>query len=276
MPGLFGVLGPRHDTGLQDLAKSMSQRMRHHSWYRSDLYCDIDGGVALGRESLGYIQTAPQPVWSNDRSLCLILEGELYNTASLRQQLVAAGRQVPSHIDHADLLLQGFLQFGQRFFRELNGYFIAAIWDVRARKLILANDRFGMKPLYYSHLPGKLLFASEIKSLLADPAVSHSVSRRGISQFFSYGQFLGEETFFTDVKALPAAAWIVYSQATDELQVDRYWRLTDISYDSTVSKSQFLERIDDVFAKAVDGAPVDHRRLASHYQVALIRARSWD
>ena len=153
---------------------------------------------------------------------------------------------------HAELLLHGYLQEGQHFFRRVNGTFVAAIWEARFRRLTLVNDRFGMKPLYYALLPDRLLFASEIKSLLADSAVPRDPDPRGISQFFSFGQLFGEDTLLRAVKVLSPAAWVTYRQAEHEFQIDRYWQLSDIKVDPQLSHADFLERIDTAFAKAVE------------------------
>ncbi len=252
MPGLYGIVGSPHDAGSHDLSQAMCARMRHHAWYQIDQHQDDSAGIALGRVSLGFIQTQPQPVWNHDRSVCLLLEGEIYGEAELRHELANAGSQVHTSGSHAELLLHGYLQEGRNFFRRVNGTFVAAIWEARHRRLILVNDRFGMKPLYYALLPDRLLFASEIKSLLADAAVPRDPDPRGISQFFSFGQLLGEDTLLRAVKALPPAAWVTYRQAEHEYQLDRYWQLSDIKVDQQLSQADFLERIDTAFAKAVE------------------------
>ena len=252
MPGLYGIVGPPHEASLHDLSQAMCARMRHHAWYHIDQHQDVSKGIALGRISLGFIQTQPQPVWNHDRSVCLLLDGEIYGESELRQELANAGGQLCTSGSHAELLLHGYVQEGQHFFRRVNGTFVAAIWESRFRRLTLVNDRFGMKPLYYALLPDRLLFAAEIKSLLADSAVPRDPDPRGISQFFSFGQLFGEDTLLRAVKVLSPAAWVTYRQAEREFQIDRYWQLSDIKVDPQLSHADFLERIDTAFAKAVE------------------------
>src|SRR6185312_10301487 len=110
---------------------------------------------------------------------------------------------------------------GEKFFRRLHGTFAAAIWDVRQRRLVLANDRFGMKGLYYATLPGRLVFASEIKALLVDPELSRQLNPRGLAQFFSFSQFLGEDTLLEAVQLLPAAGCLIYTPDEGRLSRDR-------------------------------------------------------
>src|SRR5262249_41012447 len=148
----------------------------------------------------------------------------LYDSQPQRRRLTAAGQRFRGD-SHAELLLRGYESEGRAFFRGLHGKFVAALWDARARQLILVNDRFGMRPVYYAELPGRLLFASEIKALLADPAVSRRNHLRGVAQFFTYGQLLGEDTLLEGVRLLPAAGWLTYDPVDERLTLDRYWRI---------------------------------------------------
>src|SRR5207248_915679 len=93
---------------LRELFDEMLKRMRHHSWYRTQQHVDAAANVALGRVSLGFVQTSPQPVWDAKRQACCVMEGELFNSIALRQQLAAAGVQLDSTASHAEILLQGF------------------------------------------------------------------------------------------------------------------------------------------------------------------------
>ncbi|MCC7087165.1 MAG: hypothetical protein IT427_19355 [Pirellulales bacterium] len=255
MPGLYGIIHQPHSAGINELADTMQARMMHHPWYRVDAHRDVVAGVALGRVSLGFVQTAIQPVWSADRQVCLVMHGELFDVGQLQHRLAKRG-SVKSNSD-AELLLQGYLQEGRSFFADTNGAFVAAIWDNRADRLVLVNDRFGSKPLYYAHTDQRLVFAAEIKSILVDTAVPKDHHARGIAQFFSFGQHLCEDTFFSAVQALPAAAWIVYDRTADTLHLDRYWRHSDASLAAPVSKADFQERIDGAIARAVQNRTND-------------------
>src|SRR5207249_2617609 len=139
----------------------------------------------------GFVDPAGQPAANEDESLLAMMDGEVYDYAAQRQALAAAGHRFRSD-SVAELLLHGYEERGQDFFRGLHGKFMAALWDARRRRLILVNDRFGMRPLYYAHVPGRLVFGAEIKAVLADPAVPRRQNVGGIAQFFTYGQLLGE------------------------------------------------------------------------------------
>jgi asparagine synthase (glutamine-hydrolysing) len=224
--------------------------MKHYPWYVNDGFADSTSAVALGRVHLGFVDSAPQPAFNEDRSLLSVMYGELYDHDEQRRRLTAQGHRI--HGDsQAELLLHGYESEGQAFFKRLHGAFAAAIWDTRRRVLTLVNDRFGMRPLYYAELPGRLMFASEIKPLLVDSGVSRRHHLLGIAQFFTYGQLLGEDTLLEGVRLLPAAGWLTYRPDEDRLTVERYWRMGDRPAAPAATKAESLDRIATAFDQAV-------------------------
>ncbi len=258
MPGIFGAVSeaPRPDLAA-DLA-AMARRLKHHAWYLENDHVDAPAGVGLGRVSLGFVNRAPQPAFNEDRSLLGMMEGEIYDYDERRRVLEAAG-YVFDGDSHAELLLHGYEQTGHAFFRGLHGCFAAALWDGKARRLVLVNDRFGMKPLYSAPLAGRFLFASEIKALLADPDLPRPVNFRGIAQFFTYGQLLGVDTMLESVRLLPPAGWLTYDARDGRLALDRYWRMAPVPGGG--SETDHLDRIDDAFKRAVDRRTQGDERL---------------
>jgi asparagine synthase (glutamine-hydrolysing) len=228
----------------------MLERMRHHAWYARDAWVAEDGAAALGRVSLGVVNKAPQPATSSDGSRRAVLEGEIYDYAALREELEAQGHAFRTD-GHAELLLRGWEQGGLEFVRRLNGCFAAAIWDVGAKTLTLLNDRFGMRPLYYSHSPGKLLFGSELKTLLADPDLSHAADPRGLAEFFTFGQYLGDTTSFAAISLLPAAGALTYHATDDRVELSRYARLGENWKLGSGGNADALDRIEAAFARSV-------------------------
>ena len=152
----------------------------------------------------------------------------------------------------AEVLLQGYEAAGQKFFRRVEGKFVFALWDHSRRQLLIVSDRFGMKPLYFARLPGTFLAASEIKSLLAHADVSRAANPRGLSQFFTFGHLLGNDTLFGAVETLPAAACLTYDPLEDRLTIDRYCQLGDSPPAPFASKADFLDRVDAAFARSVE------------------------
>ena len=247
MPGIAGLVGTTCDAGL---LQAMLKRMRHQPWYTQDSWVETSGTAALGRIGLGYINTAPQPAVNEDGSKRAVLEGEIYDYASLRKAIEATGRRFRGD-GSAELLLHGWELEGVAFIRRLNGCFSAAVWDDRVGTLTLLNDRFGMRPLYYSHSPGRLLFGSEIKALLADPDLSRSTDPRGLAEFFTFGQYLGRTTSFAAVSLLPAAGVLTFNVEADRVELSRYARLGESWNYQAASQSESLERIDNALSQSV-------------------------
>ncbi|MFL5244268.1 MAG: asparagine synthetase B family protein [Gemmataceae bacterium] len=251
MPGLAGLISMTAPANLAAVCAAMAGRMKLYPWYQQQNYADEAGGIALARVTLGFINKAPQPAYNEKRTWLAMMDGELYDYELHRKTLESLGHEFCG-TSHAELLLHGFEQSGLKFFEGLEGTFAAAIWESDARRLHLVNDRWGMKPFYYVHLPGKLLFASEIKALLEDPAVSRKIDPRGLAQFFTFGQLLAEDTLYEGLRLLPAAASLTYDAGKDEISLERYWRLQSHAGSNGVTSSQILDRLDESFKRAVD------------------------
>lgn len=248
MPGIFGFAFQSADHA--DLLAEMGARLMHHPWYRQETYLAPSGRVGMGRVSLGRVHTAPQPATNEDGSVVGVLAGELFDEPTLRSELTNAGPQLRGE-SQAELLFHGFQRQGAAFFRRLHGKYAAAIWDGTNDRLTLVNDRFGMKPLYYAHVPGKLLFGSEIKAILADAEAPRVRNLRGLAQFFTFGQLLGEDTLVDGIQMLPPGGILTYDARTDTLEIDRYWRLAEWAASEPYSRQEWLERIDEQFVRAV-------------------------
>jgi asparagine synthase (glutamine-hydrolysing) len=260
MPGIFGIVSsvPR-PTLAADLAE-MGRRMRHHPWYREDRYADVAAGVGLGHVGLGSGEPGPQPGANEDGSLRAVLAGEVLEADRHRRGLVAAGHRFAGSGD-AELLLHGYEEHGRQCFEGLRGPFALALWDDRAGRLFLVNDRFGMGTLYYARLPGRLLFASELKALLVDADLPRQTSARGLAQFFTYGHLLGEDTLLEAVRVLPAGAWLTYDVRDDTLTVECLRRPVPRVRSGERLEGELLDEIDAALRRAVDVRTEDGSRL---------------
>lgn len=254
MAGIFGVAGRANRPELTELVAGMAGRLRHHPWNREHRWTDKSEGVGLGRVTAGPVNATKELASNEDGTFRAVLNGEILDYAQHRRMLETAGHRFAGD-SHAELLVHGYEEEGPQFCRRLNGKFAAAVWNATTRRLVLVNDRFGMKPLYYAHFPGRLLFASEIKALFADPGVSRRTDLRGLAQFFTFGQLLGEDTLFDDVRLLPAAGVLTFDVETGRLSRDRYWRLR--AGTPTRGAGEALERIDAAFGRAVERCTAD-------------------
>lgn len=259
MPGLYGVCCREPSDRIRSIGDSMRVALRHHAWYVDSSYLDPSGRIAVGQVALRD-RAGSAGAMPSDRSDVVFLDGEIYDCAERRRELASEG-VVCSSSDEAELLGLGVRRWGPAFLARLEGYFNAAIWRPTQQQLLLATDRFGMKPLYYAVLEDGFAFASEIKALLQHPGVSRARSLRGISQFFTYGHLLGEDTLFDSIHVVPAAAAITYDAPHAGLSRARYWQLkpAEIIRDDR----EALSRVNAAFGRAVE------RRVAGPAQLGL-------
>jgi asparagine synthase (glutamine-hydrolysing) len=223
MCGIAGFVGGF----LPGLSGRMNQVQAHRGPDGRGVFEDPEAGAALGHVRLSILdlsEQAAQPMHSADGRYVLVFNGEIYNFRELRQDLAHAGPGFTSTGD-TEVLLRGLQQAGARFVGRLNGMFAFALWDRRERRLLLARDHLGVKPLYYVEpAPGMLLFASEIKALSAHPAVQREPDPEALLQHLAYCHAAGERTAVRGVKRLPPGALLHWDAATRTCRVERYWR----------------------------------------------------
>jgi asparagine synthase (glutamine-hydrolysing) len=183
---------------------------------------------------------------SEDGSLLLVYNGELYNFPELLPLLEARGHRFRSRTD-TEVVLHSYEEWGPDCLDHFNGMFGFAIWDTRRRRLFLARDRFGVKPLYYANHNGRFLFASEIKALLA-AGLPRRVSPEALVEYFTFQNVLSDLTLFDGVRMLaPGHSMTVSEHGVD---IRRFWDL-EPDPDETVSEAEWTERIRGVFEESV-------------------------
>lgn len=224
--------------------QNMQECLRRRGPDDRDIY--YDGQAALIHARLAVVDIAggrqPMQLALPGRTLTLVYNGELYNTGELRQELLAAGHQFRGHSD-TEVLLHGYAEWGDQVVERLNGIFAFAVWEQEQQRLFVARDRIGVKPFFFARRGGTLLFASEIKSLLAHPLVQPQVDRRGLAEIFFVGPGRTPGCgVFRDVEELPAACCAVFD--ADGWRQRPYWRLQDKphndTFDQTVEQVRWL------------------------------------
>ncbi len=170
----------------------------------------IHPGVALGMRRLSIIDVAGshQPVSTEDEQVTAVFNGELFNFPELREELLGKGHKLATHGD-SETIVHLYEEYGPDFVRRLRGMFAIALWDKPRRRLVLARDRMGVKPLYYASTPDGLAFASEVKSLLAGGLVRAELDPLGAELFLAHGFVPGPYTLFAGVRKLEPAALMV-------------------------------------------------------------------
>ncbi len=217
------------------------------------------GPVALGHRRLSIIDLSnagAQPMQTRDGRYTISYNGEIYNFQELRTELQGQGRIFGSRTD-TEVILLAFANWGvEATLRRLNGMFAFAIFDKHARRLTLARDRYGIKPLYYTIVGNTLLFASEIKALIEHPDYTLGLDKEGLVEYLSFQNYFSDRTLFRGVKMLPAGCYadIAPGQTASgsaRLDVHRYWDFNFQEPDKPRSEADYAAELKHLFSQAV-------------------------
>ena len=243
--------------GLYDLAgnqvsaeqvRSMCELIRHRGPDDSGLW--TDGPIGLGQRRLAIIDLSPRgcnPIANEDETVQLTFNGEVYNYEDLKADLLKRGHQFRSETD-SEVVLHLYEEEGVDCVSYLNGMFAFALWDAQRRRLLLARDRFGVKPLYYTMLGTTLAFASEIKSFLSLPGFRARPDPFALLEHFTFQNTFGDRTFFEGVKLLPAGHILTVEHG--QARTIQYWDLR-FNPDSRVGVEDWTEQLRSTFEAAV-------------------------
>ena len=219
MCGIAGWVGAG---GTREVLDAMLRVLEHRG--PDDTGRRVDDEAALGMTRLSIIDAAGgrQPMTTADDGAALVFNGEIYNFRELRAELATRGRRCATRSD-SEVLLRAWEEWGEACVERLRGMFAFAIWDARHRRLLLARDRLGKKPLYYWHRDGLLLFASEPRALLRHPAVARTLDLRALEHYAAFGYTPAARSIFDGIAKLPPAH--VATLADGTLTLSRYWSL---------------------------------------------------
>ena len=201
MCGIAGTAGPGSVADAE--VQRMCDAIRHRG--PDDWGTFVEGGIGLGMRRLSIIDLAGghQPITNEDGSVLVVFNGEIYNHEALHRELASAGHQFRTRSD-TEVLVHLYEDYGERMFDRLRGMFAFALWDRRHRRLLLARDQFGQKPLFYTEQGGRLTFASEIKALLAhDPSLAR-MSPFALDQYLTLRFVQAPDTFYERIRRAPA------------------------------------------------------------------------
>jgi asparagine synthase (glutamine-hydrolysing) len=250
MSGVFGVV----DTKKRPLAAwlpRMAESLRLREWTRIQVWSDEQTGVGLGQVNIGLFSTDAQPLHSEDGSLAVVFFGQLYHSERVRDRLQAEGYP-PELGTEAELVLHLYRARGEGFVEDLEGVFVLALWDARQARLLLANDRFGLIPTYYAHYDGRLVFAPQVKGILADPAFKKELDLTGMVQFLRFQRLLDDTTFFEGLRLLPYASVLRFDQAGNTAAVSHYWDFPVSSQHDGVTFDEAVEETGRLLRRAVE------------------------
>ena len=244
MCGFCGFTG-RHES--QDsLINSMMDKIAHRGPDSAGTY--LGDGITLGFKRLGIIdiEGGSQPLYNEDASLVMVLNGEIYNHKELRASLEEKGHVFATHAD-AEVVIHLYEEYGVDLLTYLRGMFAFVLYDIGSGRLFCGRDHFGMKPFYYSNIDGAFIFGSEIKSFFPYPGFTPQVNENALAQYLTFQYSVLEETFFSGVFKLLPGHYLLWENG--DMQIHRYYSHkftpTEISFDDAV------QTIDDVVRESI-------------------------
>lgn len=226
----------------------MTDRVSHRGPDASGYY--VDGSIGLGHRRLSVIDlaTGDQPLGNEDGSVQVIFNGEIYNFAEVRHELEQRGHRFRTKSD-TEVIAHGFEEWGEDCVSRFRGMFAFAAWDGRSRTLLLGRDRLGVKPLYYAALPDGILFGSEIKSLLEDPAVSREWDPEALDVYLTLGYIPAPLTIYKAVRKLDAGHTL--KAEGSNVSIRQYWDLHFTGDGDAAREREYLQRTDELLHEAV-------------------------
>ncbi len=222
MCGITGIVNLNSTSPILEVdLRQMLAMIRHRGPDQFGIYRDEQAGLGSARLSIIDLAGGQQPICNEDGSLWIVFNGEIFNYVELRPMLEARGHRFTTHTD-TEVILHLIESFGPAGLHRLNGQFAIAIWDAAARSLFLARDRMGIRPLFYTEADGALIFASEIKAILADPRVRAEIDPVALDQIFTYWSTLSPRTIFKGITSLPPGHYLLAQDG--RVTVEPYWQ----------------------------------------------------
>ncbi|NQT19885.1 MAG: asparagine synthase (glutamine-hydrolyzing) [Planctomycetes bacterium] len=233
----------------QDMLRSMCDVMAHRGPDDHGIY--LDTVVGLGHRRLSIIDVAGghQPMTNEDRSIWITYNGETYNHLALRARLEATGHRYATRSD-TETLIHLYEEDGDDLVHKLRGMCAFAIWDKPRKRLLLVRDRLGIKPLYYAELDGRLLFASEIKSILASGLLEARLNYEALPEFLAFGYNVDYTTLYAGIKKLPPGHRLIWQDGN--IKIEQYWDVTYPPEPLKISEEEAVERFTELFDECVE------------------------
>ncbi|MBI3305368.1 asparagine synthase (glutamine-hydrolyzing) [Candidatus Parcubacteria bacterium] len=255
MCGIAGYVGK----GDRETLKRMTDAIRYRGPDDEGFFVHENVGLGVRRLSIIDVAGGHQPIGTEDGHIQVVFNGEIYNFQELRRELEACGHRFATRSD-TEVIAHGYEQWGTDCFAKLNGMFGLAIWDGRTSKLVLARDRMGKKPLYWTRQGSTLVFGSELKSVLQHPVVPRELDREAFSQCLTFEYVPTPKSIFKNISKLEPASFLVWDG--QEVSVRSYWQLA-FGRERVGSEAENRERLHELLKAAVE------RRLISDVPLGI-------
>ncbi|MHB8084680.1 MAG: asparagine synthetase B family protein [Dehalococcoidia bacterium] len=247
MAGLVGVFDSdaSNDEDLKNLVRAMSHDISYADW---DIFNQWDSPkLSVARVHHGVINPEKQPIFNEDNSICIFMDGEVFDYEQNKRQLIRDGHQFKYENNDAEYILHLYESRGLKAFSELNGSFAIILYHPDSDKILLVSDRMLTRPLYYFSNYEQLVFGSQLRPVLKFPGLPRRLDMQAVYEFFYFRCVSREKTYYQDIKSLPPAGVLQFSQG--KLMVERYWK--PLYKGESRSDSYYVEALSEAFKKAV-------------------------
>ena len=221
MCGICGLVTANGDRPDRDVVRRMSARLVHRGPDSDGLHAEGPVALAARRLSIIDLEGGTQPIANEDGTVVVVQNGEIYNYRELRRELERSGHRFATASD-TEVLVHMYEEHGDEFVERLRGMFAIAVWDSRSSRLLLARDRFGIKPLFYRLADGTLSFASELKAMLEQPGFSRQIDPHAVAAFLTFNSVPAPMTIFAEARKLPPGSTLAWREG--EIAIRRYAR----------------------------------------------------
>lgn len=259
MSGVFGIVDLQRKSAIADTLHQIGQRLTHREWYRAEKWASPAVPVGLGRSGIGIFNPEPQPIHSEDQTLTVVAVGEIYNDAALEKLLAERGLKPRSSV-LPEQVLCAYRAFGLDFPKHLEGVFFAVVFDLTQRRVVLANDRFGLYPHYIWQRDGQLAFAPEVKGVLCAPFVTRTLDLTAVDQYVRFQQVVGRRTFHEGIQMFRYATVATFSLDDGTWQEFPYWDFDQIPDLHHVTFDEAVVEAGRLFRKAIEKRTSDALR----------------
>jgi len=250
MCGICGVFHP--DRALRvnrNALVGMNDQIAHRGPDDDGFFVEDNVGLAMRRLSIIDIQTGHQPITNEDQTVWIVFNGEIYNHQELRKDLESRGHRYRTKSD-TETIVHLYEQYGEDCVQHLRGMFAFAIWDRSRRRLFIARDRLGIKPLYYSYDGKTLLFGSEIKAILAYPGMNREFNRQTLAEYLAFGYISGPESMYAGIRKL-LPGHILRLGERGQLETSQYWDLNVTADEGNRPREHYVVRYRELLEECV-------------------------
>lgn len=250
MCGITGVMEFKGDARVYpENLLTMCDAMVHRGPDDAGVYTDGPVGIAMRRLSIVDLNTGHQPISNEDGTVWIVFNGEIYNHAVLREKLQSLSHEYRTRSD-TETIIHLYEEYGPECVQYLRGMFAFAIWDSRRRRLFVARDRLGIKPLYYQVTSERIIFGSEIKVIRAFPGDAAQFDRAILPEYLAFGYLSGELTFYAGIRKLMPGHWMEVDP-DGNIRIERYWDLPAVEGERLHTENYYIKTYRQMLEEAV-------------------------